>query len=478
MRAHPAFAAEVDGEALTAYLRFGYVPTPQTIYKGVHKLPAGSYAIVQPGQPPAICTYWSAREAAEYGLDHRLTISEADAIEQLDNLLRDSVARRMIADVPLGALLSGGVDSSVVTALMQAQSNRPVKTYTIGFKVPDFNEAEMAKAVAAHLGTDHTELYVTEDEARAVVPRLPDLFDEPFADSSQIPVYLVSQLARQHVTVALSGDGGDELFAGYTRYLWAENIWRRLGEWPGWARTAASRMIEHVSPRRWDKLYETAEPIIPKQLRQVHPGEKLNKFAALLSVASQDALYRSLVSWWKEPETVVRGGHEPIGPLDDVSIQKRFTNFTERMMLWDTVTYLPDDILVKVDRASMGVSLEARAPLLDHRLVEWAWQLPLSFKLRNGQGKWLLRQVLYRYVPATLIERPKQGFGVPIDSWLRGPLREWAESLLAEDRLAREGFFNPKPIRALWQAHVAGSRNEPHQLWAILMFQAWKERWI
>lgn len=478
LRAHPSFEAEVDREALTAYLRFGYVPTPQTIYKGVNKLPAGAYALVRPGQLPAIHTYWSAREAAEYGLDHRLNISEEEAVENLDHLLRDSVARRMIADVPLGALLSGGIDSSAVTALMQAQSNRPVKTYTIGFKVQDFNEAEMAKAIAAHLGTEHTELYVTEDEARAVIPRLPDLYDEPFADSSQIPVYLVSQLARQHVTVALSGDGGDELFAGYTRYLWAESIWRRLSGWPGWVRTAAARAIESVSPLTLDKLYEAAEPVVPKQLRQVHPGEKLTKFAGLLSAESQDTLYRDLVSWWKEPEMVVVGGHESNGPLDHISIPKSFANFTERMMVWDILTYLPDDILVKVDRASMGVSLEARAPLLDHRLVEWAWQLPLNFKLRNGQGKWLVRQVLYRYVPAALVERPKQGFGVPIDNWLRGPLRDWAEGLLAEERLARDGFFNPKPIRALWQAHLAGSRNEPHDLWAILMFQAWKERWL
>ncbi len=478
LRAHPSFEPEVDRDALAAYLRFGYVPTPHTIYKGAHKLPAGAYAVVRRGQPPSIREYWSARKAAEYGLDHRLNISEAEAIEQLDQLLRDSVARRMIADVPLGALLSGGVDSSVVTALMQAQSSRPVKTFTIGFKVPNYNEAELAKAVAAHLGTDHTELYVTETEARNVIPRLPDLYDEPFADSSQIPVFLVSQLARQHVTVALSGDGGDELFAGYTRYLWAENIWRAMGRWPGWGREAASNLIQSLSPRNWDRLYGGIEPVIPKRLRQTLPGDKLYKLAALLSAETQDALFQSLVSWWKEPNDIVIGGQEPLSPLADSSIQNRFTNFTERMMFQDLITYLPDDILVKVDRASMGVSLEGRAPLLDHRLVEWLWQLPLNFKLRNGQSKWLLRQVLDHYVPSALIERPKMGFGVPIDGWLRGPLRDWAETLLSEERLAREGFLNPKPIRALWQAHMDGSRNEPHCLWAVLMFQAWKERWL
>jgi asparagine synthase (glutamine-hydrolysing) len=477
LRAHPAFRADVDRDALSAYLRFGYVPAPYSIYTGVRKLPPGAYALFRPHQAPVLHRYWDARQIAEQGLSQRLTLTDAEAVETLDGLLRDATARRMIADVPLGALLSGGVDSSAVVALMQAQSARPVKTFTIGFHVPNYNEAAMARAVAQHLGTEHTELYVTPDKARAVIPRLPALYDEPFADSSQIPTFLVCQLARQSVTVSLSGDGGDELFAGYTRYAWAESIWKWAASLPTFARSGLRNVIYGLPTHTWDSLYAGVEPVLPRRLRQTLPGDKLYKFAALLGSNHPDALYHRLVSLWKTPDELVIGGREPDSILMDVTTRQSFPNFAERMMFWDLVTYLSDDILVKVDRASMGVSLEARAPLLDHRVVEWVWRLPLRLKQRNGQSKWLLRQVLYRYMPRALIERPKMGFGVPIDAWLRSPLREWAEALLDEGRLRREGFFNPAPIRAVWRAHLNGSQNEPYRLWAILMFQAWSEQW-
>jgi asparagine synthase (glutamine-hydrolysing) len=404
-------------------------------------------------------------------------MSDGEAIAELDTLLRDAVARRMLADVPLGALLSGGVDSSTVVALMQAQSSQPIKTFTIGFHIPAYNEAEAAKALAGHLGTDHAELYVTPEETQAVIPRLPHLYDEPFADSSQIPTLLVCELARQHVTVSLSGDGGDEIFHGYTRYMWAEHIWARMSLLPVALRRLLARVIRQVSPSSWDALYARLAPMLPASSRQSLPGDKLSKLIELLHAGHPDGLYQRLVSLCKTPDDVVLDGHESATLLTDPTVRQSVPDFTERMMFLDLVTYLPDDILVKVDRASMGVSLEARAPLLDHRLVEWAWQLPLRFKVRNHQNKWLLRQVLYRYVPPELVERPKMGFGVPIGAWLRGPLRDWAEALLDEHRLRQEGFLRPEPIRKIWAEHLSGRSNEQYRLWAVLMFQAWLEQW-
>ena len=477
LRIHPSFRPEIDRDALTLYLRHGYVPAPYSIYQGVYKLPPGHYAVIRADLSLKVQPYWDVRKIVESGTTNQWQLTEVEAIDQLDALLRDATARRMIADVPLGAFLSGGVDSSTVVALMQAQSSRPVKTFSIGFYIEDYNEAEAAKAVAQHLGTDHTELYVTPEEAQAVIPRLPDLYDEPFSDSSQIPTFLVSELARRYVTVSLSGDGGDELFGGYTRYSWANAIWNRTRYLPVHARQLAAGAIQLVSPASWDRLYGAVKWGAPDRWRQSLPGDKLYKLAGVLAARDPDALYLRLVSLWKSPDKIVVGGKEPATLLNDSTLRDSLPDFTERMMFLDLVTYLPDDILVKVDRASMGVSLEARAPLLDHRVVEWAWRLPLSFRLRNGQSKWLLRQVLYRYVPTELIERPKTGFGVPIDTWLRGPLREWAEGLLDEHRLKQEGFFRPELIRQAWAAHLSGHRNEQYRLWAILMFQAWKEAW-
>jgi asparagine synthase (glutamine-hydrolysing) len=478
LRAFPGFRGEIDRDALALFMRHGYIPAPHSVYNGAFKLPAGAILTAGAGQIAAIPKpYWSAKTVAEEGVAQPLTASTAEATEQLDLLLRDAIGLRMIADVPLGVFLSGGIDSSIVVALMQVQSSRPVRTFTIGFHEDGYNEAQYAKEVARHLGTDHTELYVTPEEAQAVIPRLPMLYDEPFADSSQIPTFLVSALARRHVTVSLSGDGGDELFGGYNRYFWAQDIWSRIRWVPRALRSGVSRALTALSPQTWDTVFERMAPLLPRRARLRNPGEKVSKLAEILEVDSPERLYWELVSQWKDPASVVLDACESPTALTRQGDWPNLGNFTQRMMYLDLITYLPDDILTKVDRASMGVSLEAREPLLDHRLVEFAWRLPLRLKVRRGEGKWILRQVLYRYVPRSLIERPKAGFGVPLDGWLRGPLREWAEALLDEGRLRREGFFDPAPIRAKWVEHLSGRRNFQHYLWDVLIFQSWYEQW-
>jgi asparagine synthase (glutamine-hydrolysing) len=392
-------------------------------------------------------------------------------VDELETLLKDAVRQQMMADVPLGAFLSGGVDSSTVVALMQAQSARPVKTFTIGFEEEGYNEAVHAKAVAQHLGTEHTELYVTPEQAMAVIPRLPSLYDEPFSDVSQIPTFLVSQLARQHVTVSLSGDAGDELFCGYNRYQMTAGLWHKLSMLPVPVRKFFAQGITSVSPQSWNRLAAA----LPRFVRSANIGDKLHKGANVLVSGSAGELYHRLVSSWDDPASVVINGVEPATLLTDDLPDLPGLDQIQHMMALDMLTYLPDDILVKVDRVAMGVSLESRVPLLDHRVVEFAWRLPQSMKLRDGQTKWALRQVLYRHVPKKLIERPKMGFSVPIDSWLRGPLRDWAESLLDEERLRREGYFHPAPIRQMWAEHLSGRRNFAFSLWNVLMFQAWYE---
>jgi asparagine synthase (glutamine-hydrolysing) len=477
LEVHPDFRADVDRGALALLLRHSYVPAPFSIYRGIQKLPPGTIltlrSAVDEGAAPT--PFWSAREVAEAGAADPFTGSEAEAVAELDTLLREAIRLRMIADVPLGAFLSGGIDSSTVVALMQAQSDRPVKTFTIGFHETGYNEAVHAAAVARHLGTEHTELYVTPDEARAVIPRLPAMYDEPFCDPSQIPTYLVSELARRQVTVSLSGDGGDELFGGYNRYFWGQALWRRIGRVPPPMRALAARGLTAISPARWDRGLQRLRPLLPAGVRQRTPGDKLHKMAEVLAVGSPEEMYRGLVSHWKEPERLVIGACEPATAITDRARWAALPGFTRRMMYLDLITYLPDDILAKVDRASMAVSLEARVPLLDHRVVQFAARIPLSMTIKNGQGKWLLRRVLDKYVPSDLIERPKMGFGVPIDAWLRGPLREWAESLLDERRLREEGFFRPEPVRQKWAEHLSGTRNWQYLLWDVLQFQAWLE---
>jgi asparagine synthase (glutamine-hydrolysing) len=476
LKAHPAFSATIDREALALLMRYGYVPAPYSIYQGIHKLLPGSLLTISLARrEPMIECYWSLVDVAVAGNRDPLNGSPEQFVDELEILLKLAVRQQMVADVPLGAFLSGGVDSSTVVALMQAQSQRPVKTFTIGFNEEGYNEAVYAKAVARHLGTDHTELYISPQQALDVIPKLPYLYCEPFADSSQIPTFLVSQLARQQVTVSLSGDAGDELFTGYNRYLQAENIWGKISRMPRGLRSLAAFSIRSFSPVTWSRILGPLQPIAPKSLRQVNIGDKLHKGAGVLNAQTIEELYLGLVTYW-EPADLLLEVQEPLTCLRGAPLKLEGLDNVQRMMALDTMTYLPDDILVKVDRAAMGVSLEGRVPFLDHRVVEFAWRMPQSLKLRDGVGKWILRQVLYRHVPKELIERPKMGFGVPIDTWLRGPLKDWAESLLDEQRLWREGFFNPVPIRTKWAEHLAGKRNWQYQLWNVLMFQAWLEK--
>jgi len=477
LKAHPAFRREIDRNVLALYLRHNYVPAPYSIYQGISKLPPGTcMTLTVPGPigvSPAPISYWRALDATRAAARHDL--DDTAAADELEAHLRSAVTGQMLADVPLGAFLSGGVDSSTVVALMQSQSARPVKTFTIGFHEKHYNEAEHAHAIAACLGCEHTELYVTPGQAMAVIPRLPVLYDEPFGDSSQIPTFLVAQLAREQVKVSLSGDGGDELFGGYSRYVWATRIWRAVGSTPRALRASLARLLTGLPPASWNRVFEVLAFALPPRLRHANLGDRLHKLAEMLGARSAEEVYLFLVSQWKHPAALAPGSTEPPTVLSEETQWANLKSFEARMMYLDQMSYLPDDILVKVDRAAMGVSLETRVPLLDHRLVEFAWQLPLSMKIRNGQSKWLLRQVLHRYVPKELIERPKMGFGVPIDAWLRGPLRSWAEGLLDGGRLAREGYFDPGPIRAKWREHLTGHRNWAYHLWTVLMFQAWLE---
>ena len=476
LRAHPDFHAEMDQTSLGDYFRYAYVPAPRSIYRNTHKLPPGHMLIIGEDGKAAVVPYWDLRKIASEGQRFAASnkISPEEAADKLESLMLDSVRRRMISDVPLGAFLSGGIDSSTVVAMMQAQSDRPVKTFTIGFHEAGYNEATHARHVAAHLGTEHTELYLEPDDALNLVPHIPDWFDEPFADASQLPTYLVSHLTRKHVTVALSGDGGDELFAGYFRYDWGARFNRWRGVVPRPLRQAAAAGILSVPVETWDNLAR----FIPAVSRLPTMGHKLHKLAGLLNEKNADGIYRRLVSFWHDPSELLTNSPEPDGMLWDESLAEDIPDFASRMQYLDCVTYLVDDILTKVDRTSMAVSLEARVPLLDHRLVSYIWSLPPDLKLRGGVSKWLLRQVLYRYVPRELVERPKMGFGVPIHEWLRGPLRDWAENLLDEKRLIREGILKPGPIRRKWQQHLSGERDWQYDLWVILMFQAWREKWM
>lgn len=475
MRKFPGWNPQIDRNGLRLLMRYGYIPAPHSIIDGVCKVEPGTIATIEaangPGQPGGVRfeRYWSAHEMVARSRATQLRISETDALNEFDALFRSSVGMRMEADVPLGAFLSGGFDSTAVVAMMQLQSSRPVRTFSIGFSEPRFNEAPFAKAIARHLGTDHTELYVTPPEAMEVIPRLPTLYDEPFADSSQVPTFLVSKLARQHVTVALSGDGGDELFGGYNRYFLASKLLPGLTAAPYMLRRIAASTIRHVGARGWDGLYQA----LTLGRGKMPVGDRALKFAELLSAPTRLDGYHQLISSWQASDEIVLGGNLPTTVLDSRKEMPGGMSFVEQMMYLDLITYLPGDILTKVDRATMGVSLEGRIPFLDHRVAEFAWRLPLSNKIGGGEGKRIVKQLVHRYVPPKLMDRPKTGFGVPVGEWLRGPLRDWAEGLLDERKVAQGGYFNTKLVRECWSQHSSGRRNWEARLWPLLMFQAW-----
>lgn len=490
LRAFPGFNNPISHEALDLYMRFSYVPAPHSIHQNIFKLEPGCSLQLhgKPRNPPSealsapitagnlsLTRWWSLADAVVAGAANPIS-DETEAIESLSKQLSEAVKLQSLADVPLGAFLSGGIDSSAIVALMQTQSSRPVKTFTIGFEEADYDESPHAAAVARHLGTDHSELFVTATQTQAIIPQLPQMYDEPFADASQIPTHLVCKAARQHVTVALSGDAGDELFGGYSRYFWAPRIWNRLAWLPYPARRALGRLIQSIPIALWDAAGSPANALLRGSNRIHRVGDKAHKLGQRLrGVRDLEDLYLSLVTEWQAGERVVRAGPAqaktglPGDPLPASGVEAS----PLRMMYRDAMTYLPDDILCKVDRAAMAISLETRVPFLDHRVAELAWRMPLDMKLREGQGKWVLRQLLYRHVPRSLIERPKSGFGIPVGPWLRGPLRDWAESLLAAHRLAAEGHFNPAPIRRRWAEHLSGRRDHTGALWSVLMFQAW-----
>jgi asparagine synthase (glutamine-hydrolysing) len=464
----PGFSGTRSPDALAEYFRLGYVPAPATVYEGIFKLDAGHILEVGLDGVEARRCYWDLRAIAAAGSAAPDAVDPREAVEALDALLRDAVRCRLAADVPLGAFLSGGIDSSAVVSLMQAESTAPVKTFTVGFAETGFNEAPHAKAVAAHLGTDHSELMVTSGDALDVIPRLAGIYDEPFADASAVPMFLVSQLARDKVTVALSGDGGDELFAGYDRYRVAGLA--RLGWMSGGLRRGLGWGLGRVPPGLWDAL---ARPL-PERLRPPAAGDKMAKLARVFGADDDDAVYRAVTALWADPERLVVGARAAEGI--DPTLARDIPNFLSRMQYMDTAGYLPDDILVKLDRASMASSLEARVPLLDHRVVEFAWRLPARFKRRLGATKWLLRRVLDQYLPRHLVDRPKMGFGVPVGAWLRGPLRDWAEALLDPTRIRDEGLLDGALVAQHWREHLSGRRNWSYRLWAVLMFQAWAEK--
>lgn len=480
LHAGPSFDRTIDVDAISDYLRYLYVPGTRSIFRNVRKLAPGHFlTIADPSRElPESKPYWTLDEARTKGLADPIRASDNEAVDALEALLRDTVRTRMEADVPLGAFLSGGIDSSTIVALMQAQSSSPVRTFSIGFDDPRHNEAHHAAEVAAHLGTAHTEMLVTGADALNAVSRLPDIYDEPMADASQIPTLLVCTMARKHVTVALSGDGGDEVFGGYNRYILGQRTIRRLQQIPRPARRLLAAGIGSVGTQAWDRAYAAVSPVVPQKYRHRLPGEKLHKLGRLMSEESDLSRYRSLVSAWSRPDQIVRGTTGESDAFTRALQSVSSDSLLNRMLFADQATYLVENQMTKVDRASMAVSLEVRVPILDHRVIEFSWRVPESMKIRDGVGKWLLRQVLYRHVPRELVDRPKMGFSVPLGPWLRGDLRPWGESLLTTDALERDGLLNAAPIQQAWRTMLAGSDENVLGLWAVLQLQQWRERWV
>ncbi len=473
LRTHPRFDAGLNMQAVAGYLRSACVAAPLTIYRNAWKLPPAHIMSVAAGEEPKLMRYWNLREVAVAGQNSLDRRGDAEVTDELEALLTDAIGRQMVSDVPLGAFLSGGIDSSTVVALMQKQSSRPVRTFSIGYHDKAFDEATHARAVAEHLGTDHTELIVEPAAAQAVIGRLPDIYDEPFADSSQIPTFLVSQLARRDVTVALSGDGGDENFAGYNRYHWVDRLAGLSAHVPNGVLRKTSEAIQLLSVGAWDKLLSP----LPRRLRPRHVGDKIHKAAGILALDGTENMYRGMIAQWSDPRDAAPGVVEQPGVWDEPGIAADLPDRVARLRYFDMMHYLPDDILTKVDRASMAVALEARVPLLDHRVVEYAWRMPRAQLGSGRDSKRILRYILYRHVPAVLLERPKMGFGIPFGDWIRGPLVDWAQDLLSEKSLAAAGIFDVAVIRSRFQEHLDGRRNWQSSLWTILMFQAWHRRW-
>ena len=478
---HPAWSGVIDKEALQLYLRYGYVPAPNSIYKGIAKLEPGTITTISGDEIAegrftggVVHSYWSLDNCVKVDPVSR---KASELIKGLDQQLHETISDQMLADVPLGAFLSGGVDSSVVTAIMQAESSLPINTFTIGFEEQEFNEAGFSKDVAKHLGTDHTELYIQSKEVMDVIGKLPHLYDEPFADSSQLPAHVLCTMAKQHVTVCLSGDGGDELFCGYNRYVHAEKVWNAIKYLPCFARSLLAGVLNAMSPVFFDRIIVILTKVLPS-LGSVKTGNsmiKIQKLANVLAAENFEGLYQLLVSYCIDPDAILLGPAEQVY-VDPAGLASEWASKLDYMMYRDQLTYLRDDNLVKMDRAAMGVSLEIRLPLLDHRVVEYAWQVPLEFKLRENKSKWLLRQVLYQYVPVKLIERPKMGFSVPMAQWLRGPLRDWGEELLAPTRIILDGLFDATVVARFWREHLDGRRDHSMTLWALLVFQDWYQQ--
>lgn len=474
LKVHPEFRGNINNDAIALQLRHNCIPAPYSIYKDIFKLLPGHYLQLKENDLvkkllPNPKPYWSLVEVATQGVNKLKSLSTNDIEKELEQLLKISIKQQMMSDVPLGVFLSGGVDSSTVVALMQAQSNQPIKTFTIGFNEQEYNEAKYAKEVAKYLGTDHTELYVSAEQAMAVIPKLSLIYDEPFSDSSQIPTFLVSQLAKKKVTVALTGDGGDEVFCGYNRYIYSKNLWNKLTLIPLPLRKILASGIKSINSQSWNKFLK----ILPSLNQYTNLADKVYKVTSALESKTLFDLYYKLISNWQNPNEILLDGKEPRTFLTNYESELTKLDGQQQMMLLDSMTYLPDDILVKTDRAAMATSLETRAPFLNHKLLEYAWQIPQPLKLKKTQSKWILRQILYKYIPKKLVERPKVGFGVPIDSWLRGPLKDWAQALLDKTKLRNQGFFNPDSISIKWTEHLSGKKNWQYEIWSILMFQEW-----